>query len=76
MALMTAAEALSKLNEYNSIDGLKQLTSQVTGKVIGAAEDAEHFLYSYNLNADGSGIAAKTVVMSAVENGKGVWIRP
>jgi len=39
-----------------------------------AVADAEHFLYAYNLNADGSGINALDIVKKAIENEKGVWV--
>lgn len=71
---LTAAEALSQLSQYNTLDGLKQLASQVSGQVMGAAPDAEHFLFSYNLHADGSGKEAKGIVQGAVNGTSRVWI--
>lgn len=71
---LTATEALNQLHQYNSIEGLQQLASQVSGKVIGATSDAEHFLYSYNLHADGSGVGAVDIVKGAVNGTSRVWI--
>ncbi len=71
---LTAAEALNQLDQYNSLEGLQQLASQVSGKVIGAATDAEHFLYSYNLHADGSGVGAVDVVKGSLNGTNRVWI--
>lgn len=70
----TSAEAISQLDQYNSVEGLKQLTRLITGKVIGATADAEHFLYSFNLHSDGSGMRAEDVVTGVVNGSNRVWI--